>query len=66
MKIAFAGKGGVGKTTLCAWTAQYLAKQGRQVWLIDADTALSLGQAAGLEHDGRVLDLTHSAAPPRG
>ncbi len=49
MKIAFAGKGGVGKTTLCAWTAQYLAKQGRQVWLIDADTALSLGQAAGLE-----------------
>ncbi|WP_035245164.1 ATP-binding protein [Desulfogranum mediterraneum] len=48
MKIAFAGKGGVGKTTLAAWTADYLARQGKNVWLVDADTALSLGQAAGL------------------
>lgn len=49
MKIAFAGKGGVGKTTLAAWTANYLARQGKNVWLIDADTALSLGQAVGLQ-----------------
>ncbi len=49
MKLAFAGKGGVGKTTLAAWTANYLARQGKNVWLIDADTALSLGQAAGLK-----------------
>lgn len=49
MKIAFAGKGGVGKTTLAAWTANYLARQGKNVWLIDADTALSLGQAVGLK-----------------
>lgn len=48
MKIAFAGKGGVGKTTLCSWTADYLARQGKSVWLVDADTALSLGQASGL------------------
>lgn len=48
MKIAFAGKGGVGKTTLAAWTANYLARQGQDVWLIDADTALSLGGAAGV------------------
>lgn len=48
MKLAFAGKGGVGKTTLAAWTADYLARQGKRVWLVDADTALSLGQAAGV------------------
>lgn len=57
MKIAFAGKGGVGKTTLCAWTAQYLAQQGRDVWLIDADTALSLGQAVGLTPEELPLPL---------
>ena len=51
MKIAFAGKGGVGKTSVAAWTADYLARQGNNVWLIDADTALSLGQASGLTPD---------------
>ena len=48
MKIAFAGKGGVGKTSLTAWTADWLARQGKNVWLVDADTSLSLGQASGL------------------
>ncbi|MGE4470815.1 MAG: ArsA-related P-loop ATPase [Desulfovibrio sp.] len=48
MKLAFAGKGGVGKTSLAAWTADYLARQGHNVWMVDADTALSLGQASGL------------------
>lgn len=48
MKIAFAGKGGVGKTTLCAWTADRLARMGHNVWMIDADTALSLGAASGI------------------
>ncbi|AMK09887.1 MAG: ArsA-related P-loop ATPase [Pseudodesulfovibrio sp.] len=51
MKIAFAGKGGVGKTSLCAWVADWLARSGRNVWLVDADTALSLGQASGLGVD---------------
>lgn len=48
MKLAFAGKGGAGKTTLAAWTADYLARNGQDVWMIDADTALSLGRASGL------------------
>ena len=48
MKIAFAGKGGVGKTSLAAWTADWLARSGKNVWMVDADTALSLGQASGL------------------
>jgi len=57
MKIAFAGKGGVGKTTLSAWTAQYLARQNHRVWLIDADTALSLGQAVGIAAESLPLPL---------
>ncbi len=49
MKLAFAGKGGVGKTTLTSWMADWLARIGHNVWMIDADTALSLGQASGLD-----------------
>lgn len=48
MKLAMAGKGGVGKTSFTAWLGDWLARQGRDVWLVDADTALSLGQACGL------------------
>ena len=51
MKIAFAGKGGVGKTSLAAWTADWLARNGKNVWMVDADTALSLGQASGIAMD---------------
>ena len=48
MKLAVAGKGGVGKTSVTAWIGDYLARRGEEVWLVDADTALSLGQALGL------------------
>ena len=48
MKLAVAGKGGVGKTSLTVWLGDYLARRGEEVWLVDADTALSLGQAMGL------------------
>ena len=52
MKIAFAGKGGVGKTSLTSWIGDWLARYGKDVWMVDADTALSLGQASGLDQDG--------------
>ncbi|MBU1230096.1 MAG: carbon monoxide dehydrogenase [Proteobacteria bacterium] len=48
MKIAFAGKGGAGKTSMAAWLGDYLSRRGENVLLVDADTALSLGQASGL------------------
>ncbi|WP_031479136.1 ATP-binding protein [Maridesulfovibrio frigidus] len=51
MKLAFAGKGGVGKTSVTSWMADWLARNGHNVWMIDADTALSLGQASGLDQD---------------
>lgn len=57
MKFAFAGKGGVGKTTLAAWVGDYLARSGHNVWLIDADTALSLGVASGISEDEMPVPL---------
>ncbi|MFP4629481.1 MAG: ArsA-related P-loop ATPase [Desulfohalobiaceae bacterium] len=52
MKLAIAGKGGVGKTSLTAWLGDYLSRSGQEVWLVDADTALSLGSALGLADGG--------------
>ncbi|MEF8941709.1 MAG: ArsA-related P-loop ATPase [Desulfohalobiaceae bacterium] len=51
MKIAVAGKGGVGKTTLTVWLGDYLARENNDVWLVDADTAHSLGPALGLAEE---------------
>lgn len=48
MKIAVGGKGGVGKTTVCAVWAQLFAQEGHDVLAIDADPSLSLGAAFGL------------------
>lgn len=47
MKIAFAGKGGVGKTTLCASMALVLDELGFTVLCIDADPDANLATALG-------------------
>ncbi len=57
MKLAVAGKGGVGKTSLAVWLGDYLARHGEDVWLVDADTALSLGPALGLSPEQVPLPL---------
>ncbi|WP_052360219.1 ArsA-related P-loop ATPase [Solidesulfovibrio alcoholivorans] len=62
MKFAVAGKGGVGKTTLTAWLGDYLARQGQSPWLVDADTALSLGAALGLPADALPMPLIEDEA----
>ncbi|QLA19863.1 ArsA-related P-loop ATPase [Desulfolutivibrio sulfoxidireducens] len=62
MKLAVAGKGGVGKTSLTAWIGDYLSRQGRDTWLVDADTALSLGSALGLSPQDVPIPLIQDEA----
>jgi CO dehydrogenase maturation factor len=47
-KIAIGGKGGVGKTTVCAVWAQLFAQDGFDVLAIDADPTTNLASAFGI------------------
>ena len=47
MKLAFAGKGGVGKTTLAAVMARLLSEMPRKVLAVDADPNSNLGRMLG-------------------
>lgn len=51
MRIATAGKGGAGKTTLAATLARVLAQSGREVWAIDGDPNPNLGIALGIARE---------------
>ncbi len=48
MKIAVAGKGGVGKTTTSGTLARALARSGRATLALDADTNPMLGISLGV------------------
>lgn len=48
MKLAIAGKGGVGKTTLASLLARVYAAEGKQVIAIDANPDANLAQALGI------------------
>ena len=59
--VITSGKGGVGKSTLCANLALALVRRGRKVLLLDADTGLrSLDLLVGLQ-DHTVYDLSDAA-----
>lgn len=49
--IALAGKGGSGKTTIAGTLARLIARRGRQVWAIDADSTPNLAITLGLSRD---------------
>jgi len=51
IKLAVAGKGGVGKTTLTAALARSLARRGQRVVAVDADPNNCLGRALGFPED---------------
>src|SRR5947207_15755085 len=51
MKIAVAGKGGSGKTTIAATLARVLARRGRGVLAVDADSNPNLGVSLGLPRE---------------
>ena len=49
MRIAVAGKGGAGKTTVCATAARLMARSGLRVVAIDGDTNPNLHAAIGVD-----------------
>lgn len=49
MKVAIAGKGGSGKTTVAGALIRHLAEQGQQVVAVDADPNPNLGVSLGVE-----------------
>ena len=51
MKIAIAGKGGTGKTTIAGTLARVFARQGREVLAIDADSNPNLALTLGLSRE---------------
>lgn len=51
MKLAVAGKGGVGKTTIAGTLARLLARMGPDVLALDCDPSPNLGIPLGLSHD---------------
>lgn len=48
MRVAVVGKGGAGKTTVSGTVARALARSGRRVVAVDADTNPMLGMSLGL------------------
>ena len=51
MRVAIAGKGGSGKTTISGTVARLLAQAGRRVIAVDADTNPNLAATLGLQPD---------------
>ena len=51
MKLAVAGKGGVGKTLVAGTVARLLARDGYRVLAVDADPAMNLSYALGIPQE---------------
>ena len=51
MRVAVAGKGGAGKTTIAATLARLAARRGRRVVVVDADSNPNLAVALGMERE---------------
>ena len=61
--IAFAGKGGVGKTTICGLLVQYLCRKGQgAVLAVDADANSNLNEVLGVEVEMTLGDIRENIA----
>jgi CO dehydrogenase maturation factor len=58
MKIAVAGKGGVGKSTICALLGRFLRETGNKVLLIDADPDSNLASILGIPEETAITPIT--------
>jgi CO dehydrogenase maturation factor len=58
MKIAVAGKGGTGKTTICTLLARVLEAGGRDVIAVDADSNSNFAYALGVPSPETIIPLT--------
>lgn len=65
--IAVAGKGGVGKTTLCGLLIQYLCEQKKTpVLAVDADANANLNEVLGVEVEMTLGDIRETVARAEG
>ena len=64
MKIAVAGKGGVGKTTVAGTIARLLGRDGLKILAVDADPSYTLWSALGIPADvaKEIVPLTENEA----
>ena len=54
MKIAIAGKGGVGKTTISGTLCRILGKKGEKILAIDGDPSPNLSVVLGIDKDAKM------------
>jgi CO dehydrogenase maturation factor len=67
LSIAVAGKGGIGKTTLCALLVRCLRDQGlRPILAVDADPNSNLAEALGVEQGKALADIREQGSSPEG
>jgi CO dehydrogenase maturation factor len=62
MKIAIAGKGGVGKTTIMALIAKELQRAGKEVLIIDADPSPHMAQTLGFDNIDEITPIAEMTA----
>ncbi len=66
-RIAIAGKGGTGKTTLAALLIRYLVeeKKGKSILAVDADANANLNEALGLEVTETIATMLEETKDPK-